>query len=380
MEEQEIPNSVVVRRLTKSYGGVKAIDGVSFRIGKGEIVGFLGPNGAGKSTTMKILAGMTQADSGSALICGESVARQPDKAREHIGFMPENNPLPEDLRVIEYLRFRARLKGVHESEIKSRVEEAMEICQLHRRAAKKIIGNLSKGFRQRVGIADAVLSHPEVIIMDEPTIGLDPHQILAIRKLISSLRGKMSVIISSHILPEIEVMCDRVVIINNGKIVASGTPERLRKDFISSERYQMSLRADRERLENLLSTIGEDLEIESASPADENGYRTFVVTAPALSDLGAQLIGELSKDAQLGLRELAHKKPTLEEIFMAATRRSWDENRELSTSQKDSNSSDNFPLERDAPFAETKGEGVSQKNKSENFDSEKSEGVENEKI
>ena len=228
MDNSEEPNSVVVRRLTKIYGGVKAIDNVSFRIGKGEVVGFLGPNGAGKSTTMRIISGLMSATSGSVSICGESVAINPDAARRHIGFMPENNPLPEDLRVREYLTFRAGIKGVPRPEIRARVDESMDICQLLRKASNKIIGNLSKGFRQRVGIADAILSRPEVIIMDEPTIGLDPHQILAIRALINSLRGNMSVLICSHILPEIELRCDMVMILNPGTIVASGSPESLR--------------------------------------------------------------------------------------------------------------------------------------------------------
>ena len=332
--DEDTPNAVVVRRLTKSYGGIKAVDGVSFRIGRGEIVGFLGPNGAGKSTTMKILTGMTQADSGSAIICGESVAKNPEKVREHIGYMPENNPLPEDLRVVEYLRFRARLKGVPSREVKKRVDEAMEICQLHRRAARKIIGNLSKGFRQRVGIADAILSRPEVIIMDEPTIGLDPHQIMAIRRLISSLRGKMSVIISSHILPEVELMCDRVVIINNGRVVASGTPENLRREFISGEKYEISLKAPPVDFSAGLARVDAQMSIESCKGPDEAGYFDYVVKTPMLGDAGARLIEEFSKSGAFGLRSVSRRRPSLEEIFMSATRRSWEETRELSLPEK----------------------------------------------
>ena len=278
MDNSEEPNSVVVRRLTKIYGGVKAIDNVSFRIGKGEVVGFLGPNGAGKSTTMRIISGLMPATSGSVSICGESVAINPDAARRHIGFMPENNPLPEDLRVREYLTFRAGIKGVPRSEIRARVDESMDICQLLRKASNKIIGNLSKGFRQRVGIADAILSRPEVIIMDEPTIGLDPHQILAIRALINSLRGKMSVIISSHILPEIELMCDRVMIINQGTIVASGSPESLRKEFISRDKYGISLKADPAKMREMLGRICSGGEIVSESKPDSAGYYDYILS------------------------------------------------------------------------------------------------------
>ena len=329
MDNSEEPNSVVVRRLTKVYGGVKAIDNVSFRIGKGEVVGFLGPNGAGKSTTMRIISGLMPATSGSVSICGESVAINPDAARRHIGFMPENNPLPEDLRVREYLTFRAGIKGVPRSEIRARVDESMDICQLLRKASNKIIGNLSKGFRQRVGIADAILSRPEVIIMDEPTIGLDPHQILAIRALINSLRGKMSVIISSHILPEIELMCDRVMIINQGTIVASGSSESLRKEFISREKYGISLRADPSKMREMLGRICSGVEIVSESKPDSAGYYDYILSTDENSDLGCTLIREFSKDSAFGLREVYHKKPSLEEIFMAATRRSWEQTSEL---------------------------------------------------
>lgn len=329
MDNSEEPNSVVVRRLTKIYGGVKAIDNVSFRIGKGEVVGFLGPNGAGKSTTMRIISGLMPATSGSVSICGESVAINPDAARRHIGFMPENNPLPEDLRVREYLTFRAGIKGVPRSEIRARVDESMDICQLLRKASNKIIGNLSKGFRQRVGIADAILSRPEVIIMDEPTIGLDPHQILAIRALINSLRGKMSVIISSHILPEIELMCDRVMIINQGTIVASGSPESLRKEFISRDKYGISLKADPAKMREMLGRICSGVEIVFETKPDSAGYYDYILSTDENSDLGCTLIREFSKDSALGLREVYHKKPSLEEIFMAATRRSWEQTSEL---------------------------------------------------
>ena len=333
-DNPDIPNSVIVRRLTKCYGQVKAVENVSFRIGKGEVVGFLGPNGAGKSTTMRIIAGLMPATSGSVHICGISVANRPDSARRHIAFMPENNPLPEDLRVGEYLRFRAGIKDVPETEISKRVDEAMEICQLKRSAAKKIIGNLSKGFRQRVGIADAILSRPDVIILDEPTIGLDPHQILAIREPICSLRGKMSVVISSHILPEIELVCDRVIIINQGTVVASGSPASLRKDFIPFDRYEVGLKASPERFADILKRMQLDLSIESASGADALGYYGYVLRAPQNSNYGAAIIGELSKDAALATRLVAYRKPSLEEIFMAATRRSWEQLRDLPETSK----------------------------------------------
>ena len=330
--EQDIPNSIIVRRLTKQYGAVKAIDNVSFRIGKGEIVGFLGPNGAGKSTTMKIISGLMPASSGNVEICGVNVALEPDLAKTHIGFMPENNPLPEDLRVDEYLKFRAKLKGIPSREVASAVEEVMEICQLKRKAYRKIIGNLSKGFKQRVGIADAILAHPDVIIMDEPTIGLDPHQIIAIRDLINSLRGKMSVIISSHILPEIELMCDRVIIINQGTIVASGTSESLRKEFVSADRYKVNIKLEPNAFKQQLKTINNEAVVEKTIDLG-NGFFEYQIKTSPNSDLGAVLIAELSKDSSNFLREVSFKKPTLEEIFMLATRRSWEQVLETQSKQ-----------------------------------------------
>ena len=182
--------AIEVTRLVKSYAGVTAVNDISFRVARGEILGFLGPNGAGKSTTMRVLTGYLPATSGSVRICGVPVASQPDEVKRHIGYMPENNPLPEDMRVSEYLYFRGRLKELRRRMLGPRIDEVLELCDL-KRVRHKIIGQLSKGYRQRVGIAEAVLAEPPVIIMDEPTIGLDPHQILIVRDLISSLRGRM---------------------------------------------------------------------------------------------------------------------------------------------------------------------------------------------
>ncbi|HEY4988730.1 MAG TPA: ABC transporter ATP-binding protein [Opitutaceae bacterium] len=194
--------AIEVSHLVKSYSGVLAVNDISFTVPRGEIIGFLGPNGAGKSTTMRILTGYLPATSGKVSICGFPVASELDAVKRRIGYMPENNPLPDEMRVSEYLYFRGRLKEVPRAKLGSRIDEVLELCDL-KRVRHKIIGKLSKGFRQRVGIAECVLAEPPVIIMDEPTIGLDPHQILIVRDLIASLRGRMTVLISSHILPEI---------------------------------------------------------------------------------------------------------------------------------------------------------------------------------
>jgi ABC-2 type transport system ATP-binding protein len=193
---------IEVRDLTKRYPGRTAVDGISFTVGRGEVVGFLGPNGAGKSTTMRILSSFMPATSGTVKIAGFDVFHEPDEVRRRIGYMPENNPLHTDMRVRDYLKFRARLKGLGFNRSRERVDRVVEQCGL-RDVQKRIIGQLSKGYRQRVGLADALVHEPDLIILDEPTIGLDPHQILIVRDLIASLRGRMTVIISSHILPEI---------------------------------------------------------------------------------------------------------------------------------------------------------------------------------
>ncbi|MGA1100896.1 MAG: ABC transporter ATP-binding protein, partial [Opitutales bacterium] len=198
---------VDVINLRKRYGLVQALKGISFSIGKGEIVGFLGPNGAGKSTTLRILSGIIPADSGEAKVCGVDLAEEEGEVRKHIGFLAENNPLPEDLRVIEYLKFRANLKGLEGSRKRERIRMVLDTCDLERRVSERKIGNLSKGYRQRVGIADALLAEPRLVILDEPTIGLDPRQSAITRKMMERLRGEVSFLLSSHILSEVEACC-----------------------------------------------------------------------------------------------------------------------------------------------------------------------------
>ncbi len=324
--EPETP-AIEVRELTRVYGRVKAIDGVSFSVGRGEVVGFLGPNGAGKSTTMRILCGLLQATSGVARVCGLSVASEAHLVKRKIGYMPETNPLPEDLRVQEYLRYRGKLKGLGGKELKRRVGEAMDTCDLTRKAGRKLIGALSKGFRQRVGIADAILAEPEVIIMDEPTIGLDPHQIRAIRELIDQLRGRMTVMLSSHILAEIEACCDRVIIINRGRIVANGSPEALRAEFLPNTHYRLVADTTEEGLEALLHGVHPELTLLGTRKDDDN-FPVFELEAPATANVAEPLL-ELLARTEVKLQEFAREQPRLEEVFMAATKRSWEEEMEL---------------------------------------------------
>src|SRR5271168_629988 len=219
---------IEVSNLTKDYAGHRAVQGVSFQVERGEIVGLLGPNGAGKSTTMRILSCFIPASSGAVTVAGLDVFTQADEVRRRIGYMPENNPLHPDMRVREYLKFRARLKGLGRSRSRERVDAVLTQCGLENES-KRIIGHLSKGYKQRVGLADALVHEPELIILDEPTIGLDPNQIRSVRQLIKSLAGKHTVLISTHILPEVEMMCGRVLIMLDGKVLASDTPENLQR-------------------------------------------------------------------------------------------------------------------------------------------------------
>lgn len=320
---EEIP-SIRVRDLSRQFGQVNAIQKVNFTVNKGDVVGFLGPNGAGKSTTMRILSGILSATSGSAWVGGICVAQNPHEVKRKIGYMPENNPLPDDMRVVEYLRFRARLKEVPGSKLRETVQEAMEICDLARTARRKIIGTLSKGFRQRVGIADALLGMPEVIIMDEPTIGLDPHQIQGIRKLIDNLRGKLTVVISSHILPEIERSCDRVIVINRGRIVAAGTSQELRDEFLPGNRFKVEVSGKKEMVALALNESGIDAAVveETEIGADKN---RLIIRVESPDTPGSDLIRILSQRSEFTLMSLANSEPTLEEIFLAATKRSWEE-------------------------------------------------------
>lgn len=322
--QQVAAPAIEVESLTKRYGSVTALRGVSFSVKKGEVVGFLGPNGAGKSTTLRILCGLMPATSGVAKVCGVSLAINPLEARHHIGYMPENNPLPEDMRVVEYLRLRARLKNLTGRTMRARVEEVMDLCDLRRKARKKLIGTLSKGYRQRVGIADAILANPDVAILDEPTIGLDPHQVLTIRQLLNQLRGQMTIIISSHILPEIELSCDRVIIMNNGRLVAIGTPMELRKEFIKEHHYVIEATGDVERLSSELSQRVANVKTSIDAVTGGNGYRRLNVRSNAPEDLSTELLKQAMSVTTATVCSLHCKEPTLEDVFLAATLRNWE--------------------------------------------------------
>jgi ABC-2 type transport system ATP-binding protein len=231
---------VIIKNLVKKYDGRKAVDGISFQVNKGEVLGFLGPNGAGKSTTMKIITCYLAPTEGDVEVGGFSILKEPEKVKQLIGYLPENNPLYLDMPVIEYLEFSALLQGVTKDKVQGRIREMIRVCGLMGEK-HKLIGELSKGYRQRVGLAQAMIHDPQVLILDEPTTGLDPNQIIEIRKLIKEIGKEKTVILSTHILPEVEATCDRILIINNGKIVADGTARNLRNQSKGQEVIQVKI-------------------------------------------------------------------------------------------------------------------------------------------
>lgn len=246
--------SIVVQNLSKKYGVQRAVNDISFTIDTGEVVGFLGPNGAGKSTTMKMITCFMAPSSGEVSVEGSSILSEPEEVKKKIGYLPENNPLYLDMPIVDYLRFSAEVQGVHKREISSRIAEMIDRCGLD--AEKhKVIGALSKGYRQRVGLAQAMIHDPEVLILDEPTTGLDPNQIVEIRNLIKDLGKEKTVILSSHILSEVEATCSRILIINKGRIVADGSADTLRQQAQGREVLTVHVEAENGDVEKELREL-----------------------------------------------------------------------------------------------------------------------------
>ena len=307
---------IEVSNLTKRYAGVTAVSKISFSVARGEIVGLLGPNGAGKSTTMRILACYLPASSGTVRIAGLDVFRQSHEVRRRIGYMPENNPLHPDLRVREYLKFRARLKGLSRKTSRQRADIVMEQCGLTD-VSRRIIGQLSKGYRQRVGLADALVHEPELIILDEPTIGLDPNQIRSVRQLIKNLGPSHTVLISTHILPEAEMTCNRMVIMYDGKILAAGAPENLQRLMSSNSQVIAEIAAPRDELNECWRQLPE-VEQFDISASDGPYFRCALTPRNGL-DLRPQIF-ELARARGWPLRELTRSRHSLEDIYVQVTR------------------------------------------------------------
>jgi len=311
-----MPMMIEVSNLTKRYAGNTAVEDVSFTVARGEIAGLLGPNGAGKTTTMRILACFTPATSGHARVAGLDVFADADEVRRRIGYMPENNPLHPDMRVREYLKFRARLKGLGRSRTRERVNAVIAQCGLAE-VNKRIIGQLSKGYRQRVGLADALVHDPELIILDEPTIGLDPNQIRSVRHLIKQLGRRHTVLISSHILPEVEMTCNRVLILREGRILAADTPENLQKSMGKNGQIIAEIAAPLEELKTCWAQMPEIAHYNIA--AAEGEYHRCALTAVGGQDL-RPLIFALVRERGWKLRELSLARHSLEDIYIRLTR------------------------------------------------------------
>jgi len=305
---------IKVENLTKQYAGFTAIDKLNFEVEKGEIVGFLGPNGAGKSTTMRILTGYMPATSGTASIAGFDVFEQSIEARRHLGYLPENTPLYTDMRVSEYLRYRANLKGVSGSKVRERVGDVLEMCNL-RDVERKLIGALSKGYRQRVGLADALVHDPDLLILDEPTIGLDPNQIRQVRELIKNLATKRTVLISTHILPEVEIMCSRVIVIHKGKIRAADTAENL----LRNHRAVGNIRLEAKNVgENATAALSGIAGVKDVTEEKDGDYSIFHLRTDANAEPSEEVM-RMAVDRHWKVRELMRRRSTLEDVFVELT-------------------------------------------------------------
>jgi len=306
---------IKVENLTKRYAGFTAIQNLNFEVEKGEIVGFLGPNGAGKSTTMRILTGFLPATSGKASIAGFDVYEQSLEARSRLGYLPENTPLYHDMRVNEYLAYRANLKGVHGSKVKERVGDVIELCDL-REKQRAIIGTLSKGQRQRVGLADALVHDPDLLILDEPTIGLDPNQVRHVRELIKNLAQKRTVLISTHILSEVEIMCSRVIVIHKGSIRASDTAENLLRNHRVAGNLRIEAKVAGDQAIQALSQIPgvKDVNVEP----DGDGFSIFNLRLEANAD-PSEAVMRLASDRKWLVREIVRKRASLEDVFVDLT-------------------------------------------------------------
>ena len=307
---------IEVKNLTKRYGGKCAVDNISFRVEKGEILGFLGPNGAGKSTTMNILTGYLSSTEGTALIDNYDILENPIEAKMKIGYLPELPPLYMDMTVKDYLSFMFDLKKVS----LPKTQHIKEVCELVKitDVYERIIKNLSKGYKQRVGLAQALLGNPDVLILDEPTVGLDPKQIIEIRNLIKSLGKKHTIILSSHILPEVQATCERVVVINKGKIVADDTPDNLSKSLSTDHNFIVRIEGPEAEVTKLISTIPGMVKVTNMGPREKGAF-DYTLEAEEGVDIRRELFTRLA-DRKWPILALKSTELTLEDIFLQLTR------------------------------------------------------------
>ena len=304
---------IEIQNLTKRYGQIKAVNNLNFTVEKGEILGFLGPNGAGKTTTMNIITGFLPSSEGTVKVCGYDIMENPKEVKKRVGYLPEQPPVYMDMTVKDYLSFVSELKMVDKKLRRSQISDIMELVRIgdHR---NRLIKNLSKGYKQRVGLAQALIGSPEVLVLDEPTVGLDPKQIIEIRKLIKALGKEHTIILSSHILPEVSAVCERVVIINKGEIAAIDTPENLSKGFGTASRLLVTVAGPKN---SVLNTIKEIYGVKYVEPGvdKEKDVLSYVVESDKDIDIRKPLFFALAK-VGLPILELRSLDMTLEDIFL----------------------------------------------------------------
>ena len=307
---------IEVKNVTKKYPNIKAVDNISFEIKDGEVVGFLGPNGAGKTTTMNMITGYIASTEGTVRIDGHDILEEPEAAKKCIGYLPEQPPLYFDMTVLEYMKFVADLKKIPKDKKATMIEEVMDMVKISD-MRNRLIKNLSKGYRQRVGLAEAIMGYPEVIILDEPTVGLDPKQIIEIRTLIKDLKKKHTVILSSHILSEVSAVCDYVLIISHGKLVASDTPENLGKLAEGSNTLEMLIKGEKSQIKQALESIEGVNSVTIEKDEKQNLWSTKVSTEEN-NDIREKVFYKMS-DINSPIYEMKSKKVSLEEIFLELT-------------------------------------------------------------
>lgn len=307
---------IEIQNLTKEYGRIKAVDDISFTVGKGEILGFLGPNGAGKSTTMNILTGFTSSTSGVVKVGGVDILENPVEVKKHIGYLPEQPPLYMDMTVNEYLDFCADLKTVPFKKWKSQKKDIMELVKITH-VSHRLIKNLSKGYKQRVGLAQALVGSPEVLILDEPTVGLDPKQIIEIRNLIRALGKSHTIILSSHILPEVSAVCDRVIIINKGKIAAIDTPENLSKSLTDFSKFTVTVAGPENKVKDIINSLYGVKYLETGTKIKDNEF-SYIVEADKDVDVRKPMFNQLAQQGY-PILELKSLNLSLEDIFLQLT-------------------------------------------------------------
>lgn len=307
---------IEVKNLVKKYGDHTAVDHLSFHVEKGQIYGFLGPNGAGKSTTMNIMTGYIASTEGDVFINGHNILEEPEEAKKCIGYLPEQPPLYFDMTVEEYLKFAAELKKIPRAERSSQVETVMEMVGITN-MRERLIKNLSKGYKQRVGLAQAILGYPEIIILDEPTVGLDPKQIIEIRELIKKLSENHTIILSSHILSEVSAVCDYVMIINHGKLVASDTTENLGKMTLGTNTLELSIKGEKSKIEQVLEPI-EAIQNIGWKESEEEGVIQVTVTTEEKVDIREELF-YLMASHRMPILKMQSTRISLEDIFLELT-------------------------------------------------------------